>query len=271
MTEKAAMRKKLARHLLVFAVSLALVVAGVLGMTAYAAGPSVTLDFQTDPNAEGATGILDLLILFVIIALIPSILLMMTSFTRIIIVLSFMRNALGTQQAPPNQVLLGLALCLTLFTMSSVITEVQTVAYDPYKAGEMTQTEALAAAAIPVKQFMLEQTSMKSLNLFLQIADKTSEQVNEQTPMAELEQISLPILIPAFVTSELERAFWIGFLLYLPFLIIDMVVSSVLMSMGMVMLPPAMISLPFKILMFVLVDGWGLLLGTLAQGFIRGG
>lgn len=269
MTKNAALRKKLVRHLLLFGISLLLVIAGVCSLTTYATGPGVTIDFQADPNAEGSLGAIDLLILFVIIALIPSMLLMMTSFTRIIIVLSFMRNALGTQQAPPNQVLLGLALCLTLFTMSSVITEVQTKAYEPYKQGEITQKEALDAAAVPVKKFMLKQTSMKSLNLYLQIADSDRYPVNEETPASELEALSLPILIPAFITSELERAFWIGFLLYLPFLIIDMVVSSVLMSMGMVMLPPAMISLPFKILMFVLVDGWGLLMGTLAQGFLR--
>lgn len=270
MTERTELRKKLLRYCIIFVVSLLVVALGACSLVAYAAAPSprLVVDFQTDPAADGAMEMLDLLFLFVLIALMPSILLLMTSFTRIIIVLGFMRNALGTQQSPPNQVLVGLALCLTLFIMSPVVETINTEAYAPYKAGELTQQEALDAAAMPMKQFMLKQTTAKSLNLFLRIADKESKPVTDETPQAELEEMSLTILIPAFATSELERAFWIGFLLYLPFLIIDMVVSSVLMSMGMVMLPPAMISLPFKILLFVLVDGWGLLMGTLAQGFM---
>lgn len=265
-TGRATWKKKLVRNLVALGMSFGAVVFCTCSLSAYAnAGFSV--DFQTNPAVEGSTGMLELLFLFVVLALIPSMLLLMTSFTRTIIVLSFMRNALGTQQSPPNQVLVGLALCLTLFIMAPVIETIQKTAYEPYKEGSLTQQEALDAAAIPIKQFMLRQTSLKSLNLFLEISKHEIGKVNEQTPMEEMEKLSLTILIPAFATSELEHAFWIGFLLYLPFLIIDMVVSSVLMSMGMVMLPPAMISLPFKILMFVLVDGWGLLLGTLAQGF----
>lgn len=267
MTPHTAYRKKLLRHAVVFLASLFLVALGVGTLVSYAQAPSVSIDFNPASGAEGSMGMMELLFFFIFLALLPSILLMMTSFTRIIIVLSFMRNALGTQQSPPNQVLLGLALCLTLFIMAPVVEQVNTVAYEPYKNAEITQQEALDAAAVPIKQFMLRQTSEKSLNLFLRISNENYTPVTAQTPQSQLEELSLSILIPAFATSELERAFWIGFLLYLPFLIIDMVVSSVLMSMGMVMLPPAMISLPFKILLFVLVDGWGLLMGTLAQGF----
>lgn len=265
MTQHAQMRKKLVRNLIVFGVALVFVVLGLFSLHAYAVTPDITIDFQTG-DGDGMD-IIDLLILFVLLALLPSILLMMTCFTRIIVVFSFMRNALGTQQSPPNQILIGLALCLTLFIMAPVLEAVQTDAYEPYRAGEITREEAIETAQVPIKQFMIRNTSYKSLNLFLTIAnDPAVDTITPETPAEELEDLNLFVLISAFVTSELERAFWIGFLLYLPFLIIDIVVSSILMSMGMMMLPPAMISLPFKILMFVLVDGWGLLMGTLVQG-----
>ncbi|MFV0498326.1 MAG: flagellar type III secretion system pore protein FliP [Candidatus Fimivivens sp.] len=269
MTDRTQCLTTLKKQLLLFSVSLITVlflVFFLLNTTALAA-PGVSIDFIADDTANNAMGVLDLMFLFVLISLIPSILLMMTSFTRIIIVLSFMRNALGTQQSPPNQILVGLALFLTLFIMAPTFEEIKTTAYDPYRAGDYTATEAVDAAQLPLKRFMLGQTTPQSLNLYLSISDSTLPKVEPEESLESLTRLSLFVLVPAFITSELERAFLIGFLLYLPFLIIDIVVSSVLMSMGMVMLPPATISLPFKILLFVLVNGWSLLLGTLVQGF----
>lgn len=269
MTDRAQCRTALKKQLLLFGISLLVVLFLTLFLfnTTAMAAPGVSIDFIADDTANGATGVLDLIFLFALLSLIPSILLMMTSFTRIIIVLSFMRNALGTQQSPPNQVLVGLALFLTLFIMSPTFEEIKTTAYDPYKAGSYTVTEAAEVAQLPLKRFMLAQTTPKSLNLYLNISGSTLPVIEPGESAESLTRLSLFVIVPAFVTSELERAFLIGFLLYLPFLIIDIVVSSVLMSMGMVMLPPATISLPFKILLFVLVDGWSLLLGTLVQGF----
>lgn len=202
---------------------------------------------------------LEILFMLTFISLLPSIVIMMTSFTRIIIVLSFLRNALGIQQTPPNSVLVGIALFLTLFIMSPVISEVNETAYIPYKNEELSQEQALNKASIPMKQFMLRQTEPSSLNLFLEFSN---------TEMPEnLDDLPLTVVTPAFMTSELKRAFVIGFLLFIPFMLIDIVVSSTLMSMGMIMLPPAMISLPFKILLFILIDGWQLLFSTLVNGF----
>jgi flagellar biosynthetic protein FliP len=202
---------------------------------------------------------LDIIISLTLIALIPSILIMTTCFTRIIIVLSCLRNAVGLQQTPPNQVLIGIALFLSLFIMQPVVSEVNDTAYKPYKSGEITQTEALDKAIIPLRNFMLRNTKENDLNFFLDI--------NKSPRPEKLEEIPTLVVIPAYITSELKRAFLIGFLLYLPFLIIDMVVSSTLMSMGMVMLPPTMISLPFKLMLFVLVDGWQLTFQSLVAGF----
>lgn len=202
---------------------------------------------------------LEILFMLTTVALLPSILIMMTSFTRIIIVLSFLRSALGTQQTPPNTVLVGISLFLTLFIMSPVIDDINTNAYIPYKNEQITQAEALTNASVPVKNFMLKQTEISSLNLFLDFA-KVEQPEN-------LEQLPMKVVIPSFMTSELKRAFIIGFLIFIPFLLIDIVVSSTLMSMGMIMLPPAMISLPFKILLFVTIDGWQLMFSTLVQGF----
>lgn len=206
-------------------------------------------------------GTLELVMLITILSLAPSILIMMTSFVRIIIVFSLLRNALGTQQTPPNQVLIGLALFLTFFIMSPVIKEINTVAYQPYKEGEYTAIEAVKEASVPLKEFMLKNTSKDSMAFFL---DLSGTEMPETEPQKNL---GIEIVVPAFVLSELKRAFIIGFLLFIPFLIIDIVVSSTLMSMGMIMLPPSIISLPFKILLFVLVDGWQLLAGTLITGF----
>jgi flagellar biosynthetic protein FliP len=205
---------------------------------------------------------LEILFLLTIITLLPSLLIMMSSFTRIIIVLSFVKNALGLQQTPPNQVLIGIAIFLTLFTMSPVIEEINTTAYEPYKNEEISQEEFLDTASIPIKTWMLKQTGSDELQMFL---DMSRDEAYKETE--NIDELPLTIIIPSFITSELKRAFIIGFLLYIPFLIIDMIVSSVLMSMGMMMLPPVMISMPFKILLFVVVDGWSLLFKTLITTF----
>lgn len=205
---------------------------------------------------------LEILLLLTVITLLPSIVIMMTSFTRIIIVLSFLRNALGLQQTPPNQVLVGIALFLTLFIMSPVIQQINTTAYEPYKNEEITQEEFYAKASQPIKEFMLKQTGKKELNLYISLSNNEEVKVTQ-----DVQSLPMTVVIPAFMTSELRRAFIIGFLLYIPFLIIDTIVSTVLMSMGMMMLPPVMISLPFKILLFVLVDGWSLLFKTIVMTF----
>ena len=203
--------------------------------------------------------LVNILLGLTILSLLPSILIMTTSFTRIVIVLSCLRNAIGLQQTPPNQVLVGLALFLSLFIMSPVIGKINDTAYQPYERGEITQQQALENASKPMREFMLKNTNTQDLSLFLQLG-------NYEKP-ASYDQISMLTIIPAFITSELKRAFLIGFLLYLPFLVIDMVVASTLMSLGMVMLPPALISLPFKLMIFVLVDGWGMLVKSLVMSF----
>lgn len=214
-----------------------------------------------DINGNAAETV-EILVLLTVLTLLPSILIMMTAFTRIIIVLSFLKNALGLQQTPPNQVLIGIALFLTLFIMSPVIDEINTEAYEPYKNEEISQEEFYERASQPLKVWMLKQTGKNELKMFVDMAH------NEEISNAEgIEDVPITIVIPSFITSELKRAFIIGFLLYIPFLIIDMIVSSVLMSMGMMMLPPVMISMPFKILLFVVVDGWSLLFKTLVTTF----
>lgn len=188
----------------------------------------------------------------------PALLLMMTGFTRIIIVLSLLRQAIGTPTAPPNQVLVGLALFLNLFVMAPTLDAIFQDAYQPFSQNKITATQAMDRASVPLRQFMLKQTREADLGLFMKLADSEAA-----TP----DQVPMKALIPAFVTSELKTAFQIGFLIFIPFLIIDMVVSSVLMSMGMMMLSPVMISLPFKIMLFVLADGWNLLIGSLVRSF----
>jgi len=201
-----------------------------------------------------------LFLLITVLAVLPSILIMLTCFPRIIIVLSLVRNGLGLQNMPPNQVLVGLALFLTLFVMSPVISEINEVAYQPYVQEQISEEEALDLAMEPVREFMLEQTYEKDLAYFVNISDTEDE-------IQAVEDIPNTVLIPAFMTSEIKRGFQIGFFLYIPFLVIDMVVASVLMSMGMMMLPPTVISLPFKLLLFVLVDGWMLTVQTLVGSF----
>jgi flagellar biosynthetic protein FliP len=205
-----------------------------------------------------STETVDIIILLTILTLLPSILIMLTGFTRIIIVLSFVRNALGMQQTPPNQVLIGLALFLTLFVMRPVFAEVYQNAYVPYSEGAITQEEFIENAMAPTRNFMLRQTMSGDLEFFIDLS-KTEITAYEETPNS--------VLIPAFLISEIKHAFQIGFFIYLPFVVIDMVVSSTLMAMGMMMLPPAMISLPFKVLLFVMVDGWQLVIGTLMRSF----
>jgi flagellar biosynthetic protein FliP len=221
--------------------------------------PKIGLDIETAENPQEVALSMQILFILTIISLAPSILIMLTSFTRIIIVLSFTRNALGTQQMPPNQVLIGLALFLTFFIMSPVITEINENAFTPFTNGEITQEAAIEKAAEPIRNFMFKYTREKDLALFLNLS-----QVKQ--PLSK-NDIPTSALIPSFIISELKTAFEIGFFLYIPFLMIDMIVSSTLMSMGMMMLPPIMISMPFKILLFVMVDGWNLIIRSLIMGF----
>ena len=186
---------------------------------------------------------LEILLLLTIVSLLPSLMIMMSSFTRTIIILSFLRNAMGVQQSPPNMVLVGISLFLTLFIMNPVLQDINTEAYQPYKNQEITQEVALERAQVPLKKFMLEHTEKNSLNMYMDMADV--ELAADETA----EDLSMTVIVPAFMTSELKQAFMAGFLLFIPFLLIDIIVSSTLMSMGMIMLPPAMISLPFKLLL----------------------
>jgi flagellar biosynthetic protein FliP len=219
-------------------------------------GLSIQLDGLS--TGEGAD-VLEILLTLTVIALIPSILIMTTCFTRIVIVLSCVRNAIGLQQTPPNQVLVGIALFLSLFIMSPVIGQINETAYQPYQKGEITQVQAAERAIKPLRGFMLKNTNAEDLNLFLDLGHYERPETTDQ--------IETTVLIPAFITSELKRAFIMGFMVYLPFLVIDMVVASTLMSLGMVMLPPVLISLPFKLVLFVLVDGWTMTLKALVMGF----
>ena len=205
-----------------------------------------------------STQTVDIVILLTILTLLPSIILMLTGFTRILIVLSFLRNSLGMQQTPPNQVIIGLALFLTYFIMSPVITRVYEEAYVPYTNQEISQEEFIENAMEPTRDFMRAQVMESDLNFFVRLSGEE---------IADLDSIPNRVLIPAFLTSEIKHAFFIGFMIYLPFVVIDMIVASTLMAMVMMMLPPAMISLPFKVLMFVMVDGWQLVIGTMMQSF----
>ena len=218
---------------------------------------TVTIEYN-DGNGQ-INGALKILLTLTLIAIAPTLIICVTSFTRIIIVLHFTRSALGTQTAPPNQILIGLALFLTFFIMTPTISTIYTQAYVPYEAGELTQEEALQAAVEPLREFMYQDTQTKDVELFMSIA--------RQEWSGKLEDIPLTVLIPSFLISELRTAFFLGFLIYIPFIVIDMVVASTLMSMGMMMLPPTTISMPFKILLFVMADGWSLIIGSLMQTF----
>ncbi len=211
-------------------------------------------------NGEGnVSGTLRILITLTLVALAPTLLVMMTSFTRIIVVMHFVRSALGTQSAPPNIVLIGLSLFLTFFIMNPVMTQINETALQPFEAGEISQQEFFDSALVPLRQFMYGQTQAKDVRLFLDIEGIES--------VATIDDIPTRVLIPSFIVSELRTAFIIGFLIYIPFIIIDMVTASTLMSMGMMMLPPTTISMPFKVLLFVLADGWNLVIGNLVRTF----
>jgi flagellar biosynthetic protein FliP len=222
-----------------------------------AAAQSIALDLGSGGSVSGR--IVQLLALITVLSLAPSILVMVTSFTRIIVVLSLARAALGVQQTPPNQVLIGLALFLTLFVMMPTFESAYEQGIAPLMDGKITEMEALSRAAAPVETFMLDHVREQDVALFVEMAGLIGEQVGERPP--------LRVLIPAFMISELRRAFEIGFLVFVPFLVIDMVVATVLMSMGMMMLPPTVVAMPFKIIFFVLVDGWYLLVGSLVRSY----
>ena len=244
-------------------------VAVVLIMAALFAGPAHAqtaggLTLNANPGPGGATTYsvpIQTLLIFSALSFLPSVLLLMTGFTRIVIVLALLRQALGLQSSPPNQVIVGMSLFLTFFVMAPTIDRVYEEAYKPYAEQKIAFEEALTKGGDPIRAFMLKQTREADLALFLKLS--------RVTPPRTRDDIPLRVLVPAFVTSELKTAFQIGFMVFIPFLIIDMVVASVLMSMGMMMLSPVLISLPFKIMLFVLVDGWSLIMGTLAQSFYK--
>ncbi|MNM81748.1 Flagellar biosynthetic protein FliP precursor [compost metagenome] len=220
--------------------------------------PAITLSSGADGQQEYSVS-LQILLIMTALSFIPAFVVLMTSFTRIIIVFSILRQALGLQQTPSNQILTGMALFLTMFIMAPVFDRVNQDALQPYLKEQMTAQQAIDKAQVPLKDFMLAQTRQSDLDLFMRLSKRTD--------IAGPDQVPLTILVPAFVTSELKTAFQIGFMIFIPFLIIDLVVASVLMAMGMMMLSPLIISLPFKIMLFVLVDGWALIMGTLAGSF----
>jgi flagellar biosynthesis protein FliP len=221
--------------------------------------PGIDVNIGTSDEPGDVSSTLSIVLLITVLSLAPAILIMMTSFTRIVIVLGFVRTSLATQQMPPNQVLIGLALFLTLFVMAPTLGQINDQALQPYMKGEISQTEALTNASMPIKEFMWKQTRPKDLQLFLEYSKADRPTSYRDTP--------LTALVPAFAISELKTAFEMGFMIFIPFLVIDMVVASTLMAMGMMMLPPVMISLPFKILLFILVDGWYLVVRSLLLSF----
>lgn len=221
--------------------------------------PTVNLGFKTTDNPNEVVSAIKIVLMLTVLTLAPAILIMMTSFTRIIIVLSFLRQALGVQQMPPNQLLVGLSLFLTFFVMGPAFTEMNQKGIQPYIAGTINQDRAITETLAPLRKFMFSQTRPADLSLFVKLA-------KVETPK-NLAEVPTIVLIPAFIISELKTAFQIGFIIFLPFLIIDMVAASVLMAMGMMMLPPIVISLPFKVMLFIMVDGWSLLIGSMVKSF----
>ncbi len=221
--------------------------------------PSVNLGFKSTDNPGEIVNTLKIVLVLTILTLAPAILIMMTSFTRIIIVLSFLRQALGVQQMPPNQILIGLGLFLTFFIMNPALTEINANALQPFMAGQLNQSDALERGLLPLRRFMFNQTRPQDLDLFIRLSKSPAPKTRADVPTL--------VLIPAFVISELKTGFMIGFIIFLPFLVIDMVAASVLMAMGMMMLPPVVVSLPLKIMLFVLVDGWTLLIGSIIKSF----
>lgn len=223
--------------------------------------PSIQLGIQQANSPDEVVNVLQILFLLTVLTLAPAILIMMTSFTRIIVILSFLRSALGTNQMPPNQLLVGLSLFLTFMIMGPTFTKINDEALQPYLAGEITQDLGLERAQAPIRSFMMSQTRPKDLEMFVSLMGGDPNQKKS------LDEVSFMTLVPAFMISELKTAFQMGFIIYLPFLVLDMVVASVLMAMGMMMLPPILISLPFKLMLFVLVDGWQLIVGSIVKSF----
>jgi len=267
------MNKKNKIKKIIFLISVFVVVFCLIGGHALAADPNVSvtkdgISIGTSQDPKEVSSSIQLLLMLTVLSIAPSILIMMTGFTRVIIILSFLRNALGTQQMPPNQVLIGLALFITFFVMTPVLTDINDTAFQPYTKGEITQQQAIDKGSQSIKTWMIKQIFSnkreKDLELFMTLGGQKDAIKVEDAP-----KLSLTIVIPAFLISELTVAFKFGFLLFLPFLVIDMVVASTLMSMGMMMLPPVMISLPFKILLFVLVDGWAMLTQSIVLSFAR--
>ena len=221
--------------------------------------PSLELNLKETDGADSVVPAMKIISVLTILSIAPAILLMMTSFTRILIVLSFVRQALGTQTMPPNQVILGLSLFLTMFSMAPVWNNIEKNSFIPYMEKKINQDQALEKLLIPVKKFMLHETRKDDLGLFYDVSNLAKPKLEREVPMT--------ILMPAFMISELKTAFQIGFLIYIPFLVIDMVISSILMAMGMMMLPPTVVSLPFKLVLFVLVDGWSLIVSSIMKSF----
>jgi flagellar biosynthetic protein FliP len=249
------MLQRLIASILPAACLLLLLPAEVFGVTL----PTVQVGLAESDDPKQIAVLIEILLIFTVLSMAPAILLMTTCFTRLVVAFSFLKNALGTQQMPPAQVLIGLSLFLTLFIMSPVLRDINTSAVKPYMAEEIGLEQAYNEGIKPLRGFMMKQTREKDLALFLSLTKMEKPQNKDD--------VSTAILVPAFVISELKTAFQIGFILFLPFLVIDMVVASVLLSMGMMMLPPVMVSLPFKILLFVLVDGWYLIVGSLVKSF----
>lgn len=222
------------------------------------AGPAISIDLGSG-GPEAISNSVQIFIMLTVLSLAPAIIIMLTSFTRIAIVLYFLRQALGTQSVPSNQILTGLALILTFYIMGPTFREIKTQAYEPMQRGELTLEQSIDTAIVPLKEFMLQHTREKDLGLFIYLSKNPRPATRAEVP--------LEVLVPAFIISELKTGFEIGFLIFIPFLILDLVVASILLAMGMMMLPPVMISMPFKILLFVMVDGWHLIVSSLVQSF----
>ena len=247
------------RNTFLFSIIIIALVVSIYGHSAAQGIPKISIELEESEAPEDLSVALQILIILTVLSLAPAIIILLTSFIRLIIVFSFLRQAVGTHQMPPNQLLIGLALILTAFIMAPAIEQINKDAIQPYLTGEINQTQAYEAGIEPLRDFMLRQTREKDLALFVSMANIPQPESPKDLPTH--------LIIPGFVISEMRIAFQIGFLLYIPFLVIDMVVASVLMSMGMLMLPPIMVSLPFKILLFVLVDGWYLIVKSVVMGF----
>lgn len=251
-------KKTLAKIVFLLAIIFSIVIFSSYVVLANNILPDVSITIGDNTN-NGASTSVQLIVLFTILTLAPSLIIMLTSFTRILISLHFLRNALGTQQIPPNQIIIGIALVLTIFIMSPTIKQVNDNAFVPYSQGKMSQQQFLEESMKPIREFMFTQVDDKDLKLFTDLAGIESYENPEDVPSS--------VLIPSFILGEVTKGFIIGFILYIPFIVIDMVVSSVLMAMGMMMLPPALISAPFKLIFFIMIDGWNLIIGSIVKTF----